>query len=182
MIDVANRQLAAGDCDLDDVCTGTSAFCKANFKSGNVCRVASGPCDAEEVRWCALRRCALRCCARRRRQNKTTARHAMIVVARGPFSGARCVPAIDRRVRSTRSARADRSAAPRPGQCRVVSCRVVSRRVALMRRLTSPTRQRSGCDQAEVCDGSTDSCGADLFYPSVRCVVVARAGFSPRCF
>lgn len=40
---------AVGDCDLDDVCDGTQAFCKAAYKKNVVCRAATGPCDVEEV-------------------------------------------------------------------------------------------------------------------------------------
>ena len=35
--------------DQDDICDGTSTFCKARYKSGDVCRASRGDCDREET-------------------------------------------------------------------------------------------------------------------------------------
>ena len=155
---------AAGFCDLQEVCTGSSATCPTDAKvvSGTVCRAAAGTCDIQ----------------------RSLQRQLQHLPGRLPRRLGIDLPGVGRRLRPGRDVqrcerrlsgvtarrRAARSAAPRAASA-------TSPRPATGRRMTvRPTpssppalecRASAGfCDVAENCPGNAATCPADTFQPT----------------
>ena len=149
--DTTECRTAAGDCDLTEYCTGSSADCPADAKSTAECRVSGGVCDPAEICDGISDDCPA--------DDKSTAECRV--------SGGVCDPAeICDGINDDCPADAKSTA-----ECRVNAgvcdpaevCDGINNDCPADLKSTAECRMSGGvCDPAEVCDGINNDCPADL--------------------
>ncbi|MCW5891397.1 MAG: hypothetical protein KIT14_12720 [bacterium] len=145
---------AAGDCDLAETCTGSSATCPADVKSTATCRPAAGDCDVAE----SCNGTSNTCPADQFKPVETPCRAAAGVcdVAEACTGTSATCPA---------DAKSTAPCRPAAGDCDVAEvCNGVSNTCPAdqFKPASTPCRAAAGvCDLAETCTGSSATCPAD---------------------